>query len=92
MRTLASLSAARCAYIFGCSDTLSMLLACGNEERPLDRLGSATSLCLSAGTLRELDCWSVVIAKDKAKEDWCTKANEFVKEMKRIKETRWKSL
>lgn len=53
--TLASLSAARCAYMFGCSDTLSMLLACGSEERPLDRLGSATSLCLSAGMPRELD-------------------------------------
>jgi hypothetical protein len=54
MRTLASLSAARCAYMFGCSDTLAMLLACGNEERPLDKLGRATSL--SAGARRELDC------------------------------------
>jgi hypothetical protein len=67
MRTLASLSAARCAYMFGCSDTLAMLLACGNEERPLDKLGRATSL--SAGARRELDCWSEVMAKDKARED-----------------------
>jgi hypothetical protein len=55
VHTLASLSAARCAYMLGCSDTLSMLLACGNAERPLDRLGSATRLCLSAGMPRELD-------------------------------------
>lgn len=41
--SLASLWAARCAYMFGCSDTLSMLLAWGNEERPHERLGRATS-------------------------------------------------
>jgi len=40
-----------------------MLLACGNEERPDARLGRAR--ILSAGTRRELDCWTEVMGKTK---------------------------
>jgi hypothetical protein len=43
-RTFASLSAARCAYMVGWSETLSMFVAWGSDERAQDRLGSAMSL------------------------------------------------
>lgn len=43
-RAFASLSAACWAYMLGCSDTLSRLVACGREERAQERLGRATSL------------------------------------------------
>jgi hypothetical protein len=38
-RTLASLSAARWAYIVGCRETLSMFFAWGNDDREQDKLG-----------------------------------------------------
>lgn len=62
---MASLSAARCAYILGCRETLSRLVACGKEESAHDKLGSATSL--SART--PFDGGTVVMTerKDKAR-------------------------
>lgn len=42
-RTFASLSAARCADILGCSAMPSRLLACGSADREHERLGSAMS-------------------------------------------------
>lgn len=42
--TLASLSAARCAYMFGWSETLCILVACGRECSDDDTLGNATRL------------------------------------------------
>jgi hypothetical protein len=43
-RTLASPSAARCAYILWCKETLSMFFAWGREESAQDKLGKAMSL------------------------------------------------
>ena len=42
--TLASLSAARWAYIVGWSETLCILVACGRECSEDDTLGNATRL------------------------------------------------
>jgi len=42
--TLASLSAARWAYMFGWSETLCILVACGRECSDDDTLGNATRL------------------------------------------------
>jgi len=41
--TLASLSAARWAYMLGCSETQSILVAWGNEESEHARLGREVS-------------------------------------------------
>ena len=43
MHTLASPSAARCAYMLGCNETLSMFLAWGRDDSAQDKLGRAIS-------------------------------------------------
>jgi threonine/homoserine/homoserine lactone efflux protein len=53
--SLASLSAACCAYMLGWRETLSRLVACGREERAQERLGRATRLLLRAAAANVLN-------------------------------------
>jgi len=62
---LASPSAARCAYMLWCKETLSILLACGSEERAHERLGRAMSLSAETPLFGWQVCCRVVIVMER---------------------------
>lgn len=62
-RTLASLSACRCADMeVGCMETPSRLVAWGSEESEHERLGRATSVLGAAETVDERDEFDILFA------------------------------